>query len=141
MRTRPAPGIAGLVRGVRRVAALAALAGAGLWLGGYPGALLLPAVTGSAVLLQRRPAAGRRWRRAAGERLAPVPVLVLVLVGSVLVAAVSGALSILLQDHGATSTLVAGLWLGRPAAGLPGRCRRARGRTYAAWRRRIRESR
>ena len=139
--TRPLPvrGITGLVRRARWAAGLAALAGAGLWLGGYPGALLLPAVTGSAILLRRRAAAGCGSQRAVAELLAPA--LVLAAPVLVLVATVSGAVSILLQHHGGDTTLVTGFGSAVPQLACLVAVGVLAAELTAAWRRRIRESR
>jgi arabinofuranan 3-O-arabinosyltransferase len=97
---RPAAGLHRIARLAGWLAGIVALAGAGLWLGGYPAALLLPVVTVAAVLAGGREPAGRRWRRVSRERLAPALLLA---------AAAGGAASVLLQDRGDHGALLTGL--------------------------------
>jgi arabinofuranan 3-O-arabinosyltransferase len=77
------------------------LAGAGLWLGGRPGALLLPATTFLFVIAKKYQQAGRFWGWLATQWLVPALMLAV---------AVSGAAGLLLQDRGASGALVSGLW-------------------------------
>ena len=77
----------------------AVAAGAGLWLGGYPGLLLLPAATLGFLLLASRPAR-RPWSRLTRRWLVPALLVA---------AALSGAVAITLQDRGDSGTLVTAL--------------------------------
>jgi arabinofuranan 3-O-arabinosyltransferase len=88
-------------------AGLAGLAFAGLWLGGWPGAILLPAAT---CLF-----AAARWCLATGRAAAAAPAWRALCsgwlaLGLMLAAATAGAIGYGLLNHGATGTLVTVLW-------------------------------
>jgi arabinofuranan 3-O-arabinosyltransferase len=78
---------------------LGLLAFLGLWVGGRPGALLLPAATLGFLVVRRAPDAGR-WRWLARQWLAPALMIA---------AATSGAAADLLSERGDTGTVVTSL--------------------------------
>jgi arabinofuranan 3-O-arabinosyltransferase len=82
------------------LAGVGLLAGTGLWFGGYPGLLLLPATTFLFLLVLKYRDRGRWWRWLGGRWLVPLLLLA---------AAVSGAAGIVLQDRGDSGTLVTAL--------------------------------
>jgi arabinofuranan 3-O-arabinosyltransferase len=88
-------------------AGLAGLAFGGLWLGGWPGAALLPAATCLFALARWRAATGRAaaagpgWRALSSEWLA---------LGLMLAAATTGAIGYGLLNHGASGPWVTALW-------------------------------
>ena len=67
----------------------------GLWVGGRPGALLLPAATLGFLVVRRGPDTGG-WRRRAGQWLAPALMIAV---------AMSGAAADLLSDRGDAATI------------------------------------
>ncbi len=108
----------GLAGGVARWQGAAGLAGAGLcglaflglWLGGYPGAALLPAATVAFALAVRYAGRTRLCRLLSSRWLLPVMLIA---------AAVGGALAIVLQDSGNTGRIADVLWdKGPQVAGL-----------------------
>jgi len=92
---------------------LAALAGAGLWLGGYPGAVALPLVTSVflAAASGLLPAGGRFGRLVRVEHELPRPWL---LAGLVMAAAVSAVAGQYLQSREASELVVTALQNGIP---------------------------
>jgi arabinofuranan 3-O-arabinosyltransferase len=104
-------GLAGrLAVGALSAAALCSLSFVGLWLGGYPGAAVVPAATALFIVAERRQATARSWRLLASRWLLP-----LLLVAG----ALGGAIALAAQQWGSTSGLADYWWdKGPQLAGL-----------------------
>jgi arabinofuranan 3-O-arabinosyltransferase len=98
---------------LQSMVALAALAGIGLWLGGYPGAVILPLTTSVFLMAASGllPADGRLGRLVRVERELPRPWL---LAGLVLLASISAVAGQYLQSREAPALIVTALQNGIP---------------------------